>query len=58
MSVDISGRVKVLVLDCFQVVFECESIFVSICIVPEMMFGVEVASGDVHVLTGFVYDVV
>ena len=28
-----------------------------VCIVPEVMFGVEVASGDVHV-TGFVCDLV
>ena len=39
-------------------VFECESVFVSIYIVPEVMFGVEVASDDVHVVTGFVCDVV
>ena len=58
MSVGVGGRVKDLVLGCFQVVFECESVFVSVCIVLEVMFGVEVASGDVHVVTGFVCDLV
>ena len=38
--------------------FPGESVFVSVCIVPEMMFGVEVASGDAHVVLGFVCDLV
>lgn len=37
-----------LVLACFKVVFECNSVSVSAGIVPEVMFGVEVATEDVQ----------
>ena len=56
LSVGVGGRVKDSVLGCFQMIFEF--VFVSVCIVPEMMFGVEVASGDAHVVLGFVCDLV
>lgn len=48
MSVSVCGRMYDLILSCFKVVFECDSVFIFAGVVPELIFGVKVASCDVR----------
>lgn len=45
LSVSVGGRILDSVLVCFKVVFECNSVFVSTGVVPEVML--DIVFGDV-----------